>query len=648
LSEPGAAPGAGGAGVRAVSGALAGAIAVLAVIWAGDFHRPLGLGFLLTEQMAALALGFASAFVFLNYPFRRPAAETPAAPRRRVPALDTAAATLAVVVGAVIAVRYPVLNERAFYHPVEALAVSAVAFVLVIEALRRAVGWSLIWTLAAFAGLALVAHLLPGKLQGKRTEAADLLIYAVLDGSAMLGASLLVAVEVVLPFVLFGALLQRAGGSAFFADASALALGRYRGGAAKVAILGSCLFGLVSGSAVANVAAVGIVTIPLMIRAGYPRVMAGAIEATGSTGGQIMPPVMGAAAFLMAENLQRPYGEIAVAAILPALLFYATLFVYADLEAARRGIRGLAREEVPRARAVFAAGWHFPVAFAALIGALFLGHLRTEKAALIAVGVVLVLGLLRGYAGKRLAPRDVLGALADTGRGGVEIVVICAVAGMIVGVLAKSSLDFSLTFILVEFGRESLMLLLAATALVALVLGLGLPTTGVYLLLAALAAPPLVKLGVDALAAHMFVFYFGMLSMVTPPVAIAAFTAANIARAGPMETGWAATRFAWPSYVVPFLFVLSPTLLLQGAPGAVILDAATAVLGIGAVTAGFVGHLRRPMGAAERAAFILAGAALLAPAAAFAGAGWAKAAGALVGAAALAWHLVRGGTARPT
>ena len=285
------------------------------------FHNP----------MAALALGFSCAFVFLNFRARPDARAT--AP---VSALDRALAAASIVAGAILALRYPVLNERAFYHPVEALILSAAAFALVIEALRRSVGWSLIWTLAAFVVLALVAHLLPGKLQGKRTEAGELLVYGVLDGSAMLGPSLLVAVEVVLPFVLFGALLQRAGGSAFFADASALALGRYRGGAAKVAILGSCLFGLVSGSSVANVAAVGIVTIPLMIRAGYPRVMAGAIEATGSTGGQIMPPVMGAAAFLMAENLQRPYGEIAVSALLPALFFYVSLFVYADLEAARK------------------------------------------------------------------------------------------------------------------------------------------------------------------------------------------------------------------------------------------------------------------------------------------------------------------------
>jgi TRAP-type uncharacterized transport system fused permease subunit len=298
--------------------------------------------------------------------------------------------------------------------------------------------------------------------------------------------------------------------------------------------------------------------------------------------------------------------------------------------------------EIPRARAVLARGWHFVLSFGVLLGLILATGLRAEKAALYACAALLALAAFRRYGAKRLKPRDVPAALAETGRSAVEIVVICAVAGMIIGVLQRSSLDFALTLILVEFGKASLLLLLLSTALVAMVLGLGLPTTAVYLMLATLAAKPLTDLGVLPIAAHMFVFYFGMLSMVTPPVAMAAFTAANIAGTGPMTTGWVATLYAWPSYIVPFLFVLSPTLLLRGDPLAVALDVTTALAGIWATTAAIVGHLFRALSGVQRAALGLAGLALMIPASLFAGAYVVTLAGATGASLVVIWHRLAG------
>jgi TRAP transporter 4TM/12TM fusion protein len=611
---------------------LAAALAAIALLWASDGHVLIGLRALYAEQMAAAALGLATALCFLVYRQRR------GDKRPGVPVADRILAALALGAGFYLALRYPVLSAELFYRPVEALVLAAALFLAVFEALRRSTGWSLNLILAAFFAYALVAHLMPALVQGKKVAADDLLVYMTLDATGMMGASLLIAVQIVLPFVLLGALLQATGGSEFFTDIAAAALGRTRGGPAKIAVLASSLFGTTSGSAVANVYAVGVVTIPLMKRGGYSPRMAGAIEAVASTGGQIMPPVMGAAAFLMAEFLKQPYAEIALAALVPALLYYFAIFAYVDLEAVRRGIRPVEGASVPRARAVLAQGWHFVVPFAVLMALLFVWSWRAEKAALAAAAVLAALGLVRRYGGRRLTARGLVEAIVETGRGSVEIIVICALSGMIIAVLARSSLDFTLTLALVEFGKSSLVLLLLATAVVGLVLGLGLPTTAVYLLLAALAAKPLETLGIHPLAAHMFIFYFGMLSMITPPVAMAAFAGANLAGAGPMETGWLAMRLAWPSYIVPFLFVLSPTLLLQGSWWQVALDCATAALGVYATTAGIAGALLRPLGAAERLILVPAGLALMLPAQAFAAAPWAVGAGAAAGLAVIARH----------
>jgi TRAP transporter 4TM/12TM fusion protein len=390
-------------------------------------------------------------------------------------------------------------------------------------------------------------------------------------------------------------------------------MGRSRGGAGKIAIVGSAFFGSVSGSAVSNVASTGAITIPLMKDGGYRPKTAAAIEAAASTGGQLMPPIMGASAFLLAENLQVSYGEVMLAAVIPSLLYYLSLFLFADLEAARRGILPVPEHLIPRALFVLRRGWFVLAPFLVLLGGLFALNLRPETAALLAVLALFLLSLLRTYSGRSIQAAELWRALSRAGRAGVEIVLICAVAGMIIGLFARSGLSFGLSFFLIQLGEASLLLLLGVTAAVCVILGMGLPTVGVYLLLSTLAAPPLIELGLEPMAAHLFVLYFGMLSMITPPVAIAAFVAANMAGSPPMKTGWEAVRIAWPAYVVPFLFALSPSLILIGAPLHSVAAASTALIGVYFVTAGITGWLGGPLSAPMRLAAGACGLAAIVP-----------------------------------
>jgi len=407
-------------------------------------------------------------------------------------------------------------------------------------------------------------------------------------------------------------------------------MGRFRGGPAKMAVVGSALFGSVSGSAVANVVATGVITIPLIKKSGYPAHKAGAIEAVASTGGQLMPPIMGASAFLMAEFLQISYAEVVLAALLPAILYYVALFIQADLDAAKLGIAPLERATLPPARPVLP-GLYYLLPFAVLLVALFAFRQTPQLSALAGAALLVPLALAFGYRGERPRWREFLRAVPAAGYAVLDIVLVCVAAGIVIGVLGISGLGFNLTQALVQIGEGSLALLLVLTALVCIVLGMGLPTVGVYVLLAALVAPALVKVGISPIAAHLYVMYFGMMSMITPPVAIAAFVAASIAGADPMRTGWSAVAFGWTAFVVPFLFVLSPQLLLQGAPWAVALAAATAMAGVWLVAIAITGYFLRPLGAPWRAAFAVAGLMALIPAGAFPGAIYTDVAGMVAG-----------------
>ncbi|MCZ7564047.1 MAG: TRAP transporter fused permease subunit [Burkholderiales bacterium] len=529
--------------------------------------------------------------------------------------------------------RFPTITSAYFQHRDEAFVIGLVVIPLAFEALRRTAGWPLVFILAAFFVYALWGDSVPGVLQARSPGFYRLVAYLTGDSVALLGVVLNIIVTVVVMFVIMGQLLATSGGSAWFTDLAMSMFGKRRGGPAKIAVAASALFGSISGSAVANVASTGVVTIPLMRRAGYSAASAGAFEAVASTGGQIMPPVMGAAGFLMAEFLQISYAEVILAALVPSLLYYFAVFIQADLEAARRGLKALADDEVAPLGQVLRRGWLFVLPFALLLVALFSFNRTASEAALWATASLLVVGL-RGYKGHRLTPRKLIEDMHAAGRTAAPIIVVGAMAGMIIGIVEVTGLGFGLTYVLVSVGEKSLLLLLLLTAVVAIILGMGMPTTAIYFLLAVLAAPPLVKLGVEPLAAHLFILYFGLLSMITPPVALAAFTAAGLSGARPMETAVMSVRYGWPAFALPFVFVLTPGLILAGSLPDIARTVSFTFLGVWFATVGIGGYFRGEMARAPRFALITGGLLLVFPNAYF-GVRWLDVVGAAIAAAGL-------------
>ncbi len=620
-------------GARRLIFAGASLLTLASIAFALQFYRNVGLR-LYNEQFLAGMLAVAMALVYLTQPVRR------GAPRTAIPWYDWFLAGLSFVVGAVIAIRYPALSEDMTSRPIDGLIAAFITVPLVIEALRRTVGMALTIVVLVFVAYAPLGQYVPGALAGLPVSVPQLAYYLVWDAGSMLGLPVLVAATIVIAFVFFGNLLFASGGSAFFTDIALTLMGRYRGGSAKIAVTASCLFGLISGSAVSNVASVGVLTIPLMRRGGYPGHVAAAIEAVASTGGQLMPPVMGAAAFLMAEFLQVPYRDVAIAAALPALLYYYALFIQADLLAARVGLTSIDLQEVPPLREVLAQGWHFLLPFAVLIYGLFWLNWSPELSALGASAVLIVTGSTLGYRGKRLKLSAIFGALQSTGIVSLDLLMITAAAGFIIGVLNITGLSFALTLLLVQVGQNSLWLLLILAAFVSIVLGMGMPTVGVYVLLAALVAPAMVKIGMSPMASHMFVMYFGMMSMITPPVALAAFAAASLAGTDPMKTGWTAVRFGWIAYIIPFLFVRSPSLLFEGTAVSVLTAIATALIGVWLICAAFSGYAVRVLSTPMRVGFGIAGLLLFIPADAMKHGEWTDVAGLTLGAILLAREIM--------
>jgi TRAP transporter 4TM/12TM fusion protein len=612
--------------VKVLRPVLAVALASASLAWSADLFRVFGL-IVLDEQIMAPMLGTGIALVYLHFPVKIKTKRT------HLPWYDALAAFAGFAAGWYIAFAWPSVMDRLIETPADALIISTIFYVLCMEGMRRTTGYALFTVVVLFSIYALLGHLVPGDLQARKVELGYLVTYLGLDTNALLGFVLKVAATIVFTFVFFGQLLMRSGGSNFFNDFALALMGRYRGGSAKISITASSLFGSVSGIVVSNIVATGVVTIPMMKRNGFPARLAAAVEACASTGGQLMPPVMGAVAFIMADFLERPYKDIVIAALVPSLLYYVALFIQADLEAARRSIKRVDANLLPGLWSVMKTGWIFILPFVVLIYALFWLNWEVQMAAIAASIVVAAVGLGIGYKSQRMPLREVLASLETTGTSILDILMIVAGASFIIGILQVTGLSFAFTLLLVKVGGDSLFLLLLFAALVSIILGMGMPTLGVYVLLAAIIAPSLVEVGIPALAAHMFILYLGMMSFITPPVAIAAFFAANLAGAPPMATGWTAMRFGWTAYVVPFLFVFAPALLLQSDDWATVALAVTsAVLGVWLVSAGMIGYLTRPLGAIGRVGFIAAGVLLLIPHELAAWAIWTDGAGLALGA----------------
>ncbi|WP_346892277.1 TRAP transporter fused permease subunit [uncultured Roseibium sp.] len=627
---------------RPIADVLAALLTLTTICWALSVPRYLGLGFY-PQQFFAAVLALVLPIAFLELPARRFSSRTV------VPWYDVILALIAFASVSWIAVGYPQFVLQIFAKPATVWIPGIVIILLILECLRRSTGWTLVLIICTFLLYALFGDVLPGRLQGRTQNWQMLAGYMTLDSNGILGLPMSVAATVVVAFILFGTLLGITGGSNFFTDAAMLGMGRFRGGSMKIAVLASGLFGSISGSAVANVVGTGVVTIPMIKRDGYPGHKAAAIEAVASTGGQLMPPVMGASAFLMAEFLAIPYSDIVAAALVPAILYYVALFIQADLDAARMGIRPVPKSEIPAGRTVVR-GLHFILAFVVLIWLLFWQGFQPERAALWSAVVLIVTSLAIGYRGSRPALRTIFGSLSRCGHSVVEIILISAASGLVIGVLNVTGLSFNLTYLLVQIGGNSAFILLALSAIVCIILGMGLPTLGVYVLLAALVAPALIKVGIDPIAAHLYVLYFGMMSMITPPIAIAAFAAASLAKAPAMATGWSAMKFGWVAYIIPLLFVFSPTLLLQGEPLEIGLAVTTAVVGVWLVSIGLAGYFAGHLTSWVRVLFALAGLLALIPSGAFPQAFVTDVIGVACGFLLMAWQLIsrRPATAKDT
>jgi TRAP transporter 4TM/12TM fusion protein len=592
-----------------------------AIDWAGAFAVMAILAYIalrvpsLAEAPVALVIGLvaASAWTFV--------AARPWASRW----CDWASAVASLALCGYIAVNYEKLTYELALLPIDGIIGSAILIFLVLEASRRTSGWGFVGIILAMAVYIYISPHLPGDFQTRNVSPERLVVYLGLDTNGMIGAILGVAVLIVIPFTILGQVLARTGGVEFFADVAMSAMGRFRGGSAKIAVVGSGLFGMISGSAVSNVLAVGIVTIPTMIKAGFSPYRAAAIESVGSTGGQLMPPVMGASAFIMAEFLQVSYGAVCIAAAIPAFLYYACLFLHVDLEAAKQKIGAVETADAPTIGQVFKSGWHFLVPIAFLVFALLypeVFQLTPEKAAIVSTALLLVLAPIFGYRGHRPSISRMFWAMVEAGRISLDIILIGAAAGIMVGILSISGLSFSMTMQLLAISGENVFALLLLIAVLAFILGIGLPTVSVYILTATLLAPALVKLGVTPMAAHMFVMYNGMLSMITPPVAFAAYAAATIARTDGWTTGWVACVVGWSTFILPFLFVLTPSLLMDGAWTEIVLNLARVMFGLFVGTAAVVGFAIVPLNWTWRAIYGALSLLIVVPPAAFEAAIW--------------------------
>ncbi|MEZ0347696.1 MAG: TRAP transporter permease [Thermus sp.] len=584
-------------------------------------------------RLRAVHLAFALALAFLAYPGRR-------GPKESIPLLDWALALLGVVGALYVVVDYYGITQLRGGIPSERdVAFGTLTLLVLFLAAWRVVGPALpliasVFVLYALTGpKGLLPFSLPSWLQlhaGSQWSQLVGQLYTTAEG--IWGVPLGVSATFVFLFVLFGALLDKAGAGRFLIQLAYALLGTYRGGPAKAAVVASALHGMVSGSSVSNVVTVGSLTIPLMKRVGYPPETAGAIEVASGSNGQLMPPVMGAAAFIMAEFLQIPYGDLIVMAALPAILAYATLFVVVHLEALRMGLKGVPRHELPPVGPVLRSGFHYLIPLGYLIYALVIAHLTPERAALNTVGLLIGLILLQeAYwafrQGRGLGAGLVRGVwlvvegLEAAARNMVGIALATATAGVIVGIVTMTGIGFGLTDIVERFSGGNLILVLVLAQLTSLLLGMGLPTTANYIVMASLVVPVVLNLAekagyaVPPVAAHLFVFYFGIMADSTPPVALAAYAASAIAKSDFWKTGIQGFIYEMRTAFLAYMFFFNPKLLLIGVSGWLegLEVALSGFAGMVAFAAATLGFLHKPMGWLARLVLLLAALSLVTP-----------------------------------
>lgn len=533
-----------------------------------------------------LMIGLFGAIGFLAFPARKGA-------KGSVPWYDWILAVAIIALTAWIASRAQAIIDAGWNTsaPMTATVVAGALIVLVLEGLRRTGEMILFVFCLIFASYPLYAGYMPGFLWGVQLTVGQTINEHVYGLESLIGIPMQVVADTLVGFLVFGVVLATTGGGKFFMDFASAMLGTSRGGPAKVAIISSGFFGMLSGSPTSNVLTTGTLTIPTMKRCGYPAAYAGAVEACASTGGALMPPVMGAAAFIMANFLNAPYADVVVAAFLPAILFYFALFIQTDFYAGRNNLRGVGASEVPPLIPTLISGWFYIAALIGLTVLLLVWRLEGEAPFWVS-GFLVLVAIVRARAIGFNFMRFI-GLLVDVGQSIAQIIGLIAGIGLIIGALSISGVANSFSRELVQYAGNNVFLLLATGALTSFILGMGMTASACYIFLAIVLAPALISTGLDPMAVHLYVFYWGLVSFITPPVALAAIAAASIAKADAVDVGFKAIRIGCLLFVLPVLFVLQPALILKG-PWLLVLQASvTAIAAVMLLAASFEGYFYR-------------------------------------------------------
>ena len=562
-------------------------------------------GVLDAQLQRAVHLGFGLALVYLLYPTRKSWSRTKLHP------FDLLLAILGAAAPAYILIEYNQLVMRSGLVTTPDLVVGILGILLVVEATRRVVGIPMVTVVLLFLAYAFAGPYMPGVLAHRGLTLSQLVGHLFFTTEGIFGIPLGVSSTFIFLFILFGAYLESTGLGKFFIDLANSIAGWASGGPAKVAVLSSGLMGTVSGSSVANVVGTGSLTIPMMKKLGYHKNFAGAVEAAASTGGQLMPPVMGAAAFLMAEFVGVPYIDIVKAAVIPALLYFTGVWLGVHFEAKRSNLKGLPREQLPKMSRLLVERGHLAIPLVVIVYLLVTGY-TPMRAALVAIVLSIICSALRKST--RMKPIEIVRGLDKGARNVLSVLVACASAGIVIGVVTKTGVGLKLASGLLTLSGGMLLPTMFFTMITAIVLGMGVPTTANYVITSTIAAPAIIQMGVPVLAAHMFVFYFGIIADVTPPVALAAFAGAGIAGGNALRTGVNAAKLAIAAFIIPYMFVLSPVILMIDAtiPG-LIVTTVTAIIGMIALSSALIGYLADNCRIYERILLIAGGLLLIDP-----------------------------------
>jgi len=549
--------------------------------------------------LRSIHLAFGLSLIFLLYPASKKW------PKDKLHPLDVITALIAVIVCFYVVVFYKDLVYRAGRITTTDMVIGLMAVFLVLEAARRVIGLPMVIISILFIAYAFLGPYIPGKLAHRGVSLNNFAQHIFFTTEGIMGLPIGVSSTFIFMFLLFGAYLEKTGMGEFFINLANSISGSSPGGPAKVAVISSGCMGTLSGSSVANVVGTGSFTIPMMKRLGYKNEFSGAVEATASTGGQLMPPIMGAAAFLMAEITNTPYFTIIKAAAVPALLYYFGVWVGVHFEAKKLNLTGMSKDQIPKISHVMKTRGHLIIPIISVMYLLIQGF-SPIRAALGAIVTTLICSAFKKDT--RMSFNDIVDGLIKGAKSALTVVSACACAGIIIGVVTQTGLGLKMGSVIVGMANGNLFLTLFFTMITSLILGIGVPTTANYVITSTIAAPALLLLGVDVIPAHMFVFYFGIIADVTPPVCLAAVAASGIAKSEPMRTGVQATRLAIAAFLIPYIFVHSPRILMiNTTPLLLVFDIVTALVGITCIAIALTGFFKTHMSIIEKVLFIAGG-----------------------------------------